>query len=257
MSLQACAELVRRGDPDRFLAAMAAPPPARAVLFPIYAFNVEVARAPWVTSEPMIAEMRLQWWRDALEEIGKGGPVRAHEVTTPLTQVLDDAGAALLDRLIQARRWDVYKDGFEDGAHFSEYLDATAGHLTWVAARALGSQTEGAVRDIAWASGLANWFLAIPELEARGRMPLVDGRAAAVCDLAGQGLRRLSRADPDKPARVALLATWRARALLKKAQALPASVAKGALQKSEFQRRFSLLWHARGIRTPQGFEKLS
>ena len=72
MSLQACADLVQRGDPDRFAAAMAAPVAARKVLFPLYAFNLEVARAPWVTEEPMIAEMRLQWWRDALGEIGGG-----------------------------------------------------------------------------------------------------------------------------------------------------------------------------------------
>ena len=49
---------------------MAAPLAARQILFPLYAFNVEVARAPWVASEPMIGEMRLQWWRDVLEEIG-------------------------------------------------------------------------------------------------------------------------------------------------------------------------------------------
>jgi phytoene/squalene synthetase len=73
MSLEACADLLRRGDPDRFLAAMAAPPAARRVLLPLYAFNLEVARAPQVTAEPMIAEMRLQWWRDALAEIAAGG----------------------------------------------------------------------------------------------------------------------------------------------------------------------------------------
>ena len=45
MSVEACAELVERGDPDRFRAIMAAPPEARAQLFPLYAFNLEVARA--------------------------------------------------------------------------------------------------------------------------------------------------------------------------------------------------------------------
>ena len=57
--LMACAELVQRADPDRFMAAMAAPVAARRVLFPLYALNVEIARAPWVTQEAMIAEMRL------------------------------------------------------------------------------------------------------------------------------------------------------------------------------------------------------
>ena len=55
MSLNACAALVERSDPDRFRATMAAPVAARRVLFPIYAFNVEVTRAPWVTQEVMIA----------------------------------------------------------------------------------------------------------------------------------------------------------------------------------------------------------
>ena len=118
MSFEACAGIVERGDPERFLAIMAAPVPARRVLFPIIAFNVEVARAPWVTQEPMIAEMRLQWWRDALDEIAEGKEVRKHAVTTPLAEVLTPHQARELDRLVAARRWDVYSAPFEDAAHF-------------------------------------------------------------------------------------------------------------------------------------------
>ena len=99
--IAACAALVQKADPDRFAATMAAKPAAREKLLPIYAFNVEVARAPWVTQESMIAEMRLQWWRDALEEIKAGGMVRRHEVVTPLALVLDGESAALLDQLIE------------------------------------------------------------------------------------------------------------------------------------------------------------
>ncbi len=246
MSLQACAELVKRGDPDRFLAAMAAPPAARAVLFPLYAFNVEVARAPWVTEEPMIAEMRLQWWRDALEEIGSGGPARRHEVVDALAPVLDAEGAALLDALIEARRWDVHREAFEDAATFEVYLDCTAGNLAWAAARALGaSEGEARLRDVAWAGGLANWFLAIPELEARGRLPLVDGRPAAVRALAQEGLSRLSRGKTvPREARPVALAAWRARPLLRQAARDPGRVAAGALVQSEFSRRLGLLWRA-------------
>ena len=64
--ISACARLLERGDAARFRAVMAAPAPLRPKLFAIFAFNLEVARAPWVTQEPMIAEMRLQWWQDAL-----------------------------------------------------------------------------------------------------------------------------------------------------------------------------------------------
>mgnify|MGYP000249325893 FL=1 len=55
MTVEACAALVERGDPDRFRAVMAAPVEARAQLFPLYAFNLEVARAPWVTQEVLMS----------------------------------------------------------------------------------------------------------------------------------------------------------------------------------------------------------
>lgn len=242
MTIAACAEIVRKGDPDRFLATMATPVAARRVLFPIFAFNVEVAKAPWVTQEPMIAEMRLQWWRDALAEIAKGGIVRKHEVVTPLALVLDALGAEILDKLIQARRWDIYTDPFDGADHFSEYLDATAGGLMWAAARALGTPTgEDALRDIGWASGLAQWFLAIPELEARGKRPLADGRPAAVQDLARTGLDRYRRARPPKSAKPVLLTGWRTRALLRRAVQSPTRVAENTLAEPEFLRRLTLL----------------
>ncbi|WP_372605332.1 squalene/phytoene synthase family protein [Actibacterium sp.] len=250
MTVQACADLVQRGDPDRFLAVMAAAPAARAVLFPIYAFNLEVARAPWVASEPMIAEMRLQWWRDALDEIAQGGVVRRHEVVTPLAEVLDGAGAAVLDDLIAARRWECYRDPFQDQADFDRYIDATAGHLMWVAARALGAGGgEAAIRDYAYASGVANWLRAVPALEARGRIPLLDGRPEGVAALATGALVRLKAARRAKrsvpaAARPALLAGWQAEAVLKLAATDPAAVIDERLVQSDFARKGGLLGQA-------------
>jgi phytoene/squalene synthetase len=248
MSLDACAALVERADPDRFGAAMAAPVAARAVLLPLYAFNVEVARAPWVTQEPMIAEMRLQWWRDALEEIGAGRPPRAHEVVTELARLLDAEAAGILDRAVAARRWDVYREPFEDGGHLADYIDATSGGLMWTAARALGAppETEPVVRDFAWGAGLAAFLRAIPDLEARGRRPLPDGRPGAVQMLAREGLQRIARARRSRHglprgAAPALYAGWQAAPILRQAAADPARVAKGALGLSEFSRRARLL----------------
>ncbi len=198
MSFAACAALVERSDPDRFRATMAGPVGARKILFPLYAFNVEVTRAPWVTKEDMIAEMRLQWWRDALEEIGAGGKVRKHEVVDGLAEVLDTEGAKTLDGLVNARRWDVYTDAFEDAAHLDEYIDATSGHLMWTAARLMGAKNETAVRDFAYGAGVANLLRAVPDLEERGRKPLVDGTHDGVGALAETAYLRLLRGDAPK-----------------------------------------------------------
>ncbi|MEM9426674.1 MAG: squalene/phytoene synthase family protein [Pseudomonadota bacterium] len=249
MSLQACADIVAKGDPDRFRAAMAAPVAARKMLFPLYAFNVEVARAPWVGSEPMIGEMRLQWWRDALEEIGAGGAVRKHEVTTPLAEVLDPVAAALLDKSVAARRWDLYKDPFEDNGHLVAYLENTGGALMWVAARALGAPeaARDGVRAYGTATALVRFLVAVPELEARGRIPLVDGRPEGIVGLVDRvsavltDRSGLKRALP-KPAHPALLEGWETARLLAMARRDPARVGDGTLRQSEFRKRLSLLY---------------
>jgi phytoene/squalene synthetase len=181
--------------------------------------------------------MRLQWWRDALAEIGQGGAVRRHEVTTPLSEVLDAEGAGTLDRLVAARRWDIYKDPFEDEGHFDAYLEATAAGLMWTAARALGATDEAAVRKVGWAQGLAAFLRAIPELEARGRRPLVDGRPEAVRALAEEGLRRLRAGLSAGAAGPATWPAFETGAVLRLAAKEPARVVSGDLVLSEFRRR--------------------
>ena len=245
----ACAEIVRKGDPDRFRATMAAPVVAREKLFPIYAFNVEVARAPWVTAEAMIAEMRLQWWRDVLDEVSSGSAVRQHEVATPLAEVIAPEEAALLDDLVVARRWDIYRDPFEGEAEFRDHLSKTSANLLLVAARALGRAPEQTVRAAGQALGIANWLRAIPALERAGRVPLVDGTPAAVKALAEEGLDLLStaragRRDVPREVQPALLTLWEAGAVLRAARATPSRVAEGTLTPAPIQSRARLMWQA-------------
>ena len=248
MSLQACADIVQKGDPDRFLAAMAAPVAARRALFPLYAMAIEVARAPWVTEEPMIAEMRLQWWRDALEEIAEGRDVRKHEVTSPLSEAISAAVAKDLDRLIALRRWDIYKEAFEDEAHFSDYLDATGGALMWAGAFTLGAapSAEKDIRRFGSATALTRFLMAVPELEARGRIPLVDGRPEAIAELASDALAGLPSdgqlmRQRAITARAALLEGWQTRPLLKQIARNPMRVARGEIGLSPIRKRARLL----------------
>ncbi len=243
MSVDACAGIVARGDPDRFAAVMAAPVALRGRLFVLYAFNLEVARAPWVTREPMIAEMRLQWWRDVPE-----APRRAHEVAGPLHDLIADAGLPVdvMDRLVAARRWDIYREAHADHAALDAYLEETAAGLMWLAARATGAPEamEPVARGLGWAAGLAAYLMAVPELEARGRVPLVDGRAEAVGALAARGLARLDAARRGGPRGPALLAGWQAAGLLRQVVRDPSVVADGRMGLAEVTRRGRLIWQA-------------
>ncbi|WP_461308342.1 squalene/phytoene synthase family protein, partial [Albidovulum sp.] len=187
MSLTECARLVERGDPDRFRATMAAPPALRARLWPLHAANLEIARAPWASGEPLVAEMRLQWWIDTIGGIGRGGRRPGHPVAEALAPLLaeDPALAPLLVAAAEARRRDCWREPFPDAAALEAYLAATAGNPAWAAARALGAPpaSEAAIRDFAWAAGLAAYLRAAAELAARGRVPFPDPRPAALAAL--------------------------------------------------------------------------
>jgi len=249
VSLDACAEIVRRGDPERFAATMAAPLAARRVMLPIYAFNVEVARAPWVSPEAMIGELRLQWWRDALEEIAHGAEPRRHEVVTPLSEALSPNLAAKLDALVAARRWDLYSEPFEDDAHFLEYTERTGGVLTESVAAALSAPTDSLsdFRSVGQSSAIAKFFVASAELTARGKQVFVGDPKAFVERHARGAWSRLTSVLPKVKRHPAAFETFAAEFLLKRALIDPQSVLDGTLQASQFRTRFRLLRASLGV----------
>ena len=240
---QAAAEAVQKGDPERFAATMACAPAQRDPLWALYAANLEIARAPWASAEPMVAEMRLQWWVDAFDALAETGCEPQHELGPALAPLR--AQAPLMAAIAEARRWDCWREPFADEAALWTYLDQTSGNLIWAAASALGAAPglEARARDFGAAAGLAALFAAVPELEARGRLPLPDGRPETVARLAQEGLARIARArgGRDPALQAAFLPGYLAPARLKRAAAQPLRVAEGQLDGSEFARRAALL----------------
>ena len=77
--------LIRRVDPDRWLTSrFIADPAARADVVALYAFDHELARARRVASMPLMGEIRLTWWREALDEVFEGRAVRRHPTAQAL-----------------------------------------------------------------------------------------------------------------------------------------------------------------------------
>lgn len=246
MSIAACAALVEKGDPDRFSATMAAPVAAREKLWPLYAYNLEIARAPFVTGEGLIAEMRLQWWVDTVEAAARGEPPRAHEVAGPLaTLIADGLPAAPLVAMAEARRRDIWREPFADEAALLSHIDSTAGNLMFAAGRSLGAGSEQPFRDAGRAQGLASWFLAVPELMARGLPCLPGDDPARIPELAQVGMAALDRARRKRAAvpaaaQPAFFPACLSAPILRGAAREPQSVQNGTLVPSEFRRRFAL-----------------
>jgi phytoene synthase len=135
------AEEVRKGDRDRFLCTLFAPPEHREALFAIYAFNLEIAKTRDVVSEPMLGLMRLAWWREAVDELFSGGPVRRHAVLEALAPLAEEGQLSRdeLIRMIDAREVDLSGEPPLDMAALEFYAESSAGALLLEALHLLGS----------------------------------------------------------------------------------------------------------------------
>ncbi len=167
--LSAVGRIVQRHDPDRFFTALFAPAVHRETLFVLYATNHELARAREVVSNPMLALIRLQWWREVAE-----GARRRHEVAGPLGEALDEGRLDAADILAMIDGRDAETEPVENVAAFEEYVRATAGSVAVAAGRALGGAAAevGALREIGSAYGVSGVLRSIPALARQSRTML-------------------------------------------------------------------------------------
>jgi phytoene synthase len=173
--------IVRQHDPDRFLTALFAPPDRRETLFLLYAVNHELARAREVVSNPMLALIRLQWWREVAE-----GARRRHEVAGPLGEALDDGRLVAADilRMIEGREAEA--DAVEDLAAFHAYVRGAFGGVAAAAGRALGAAGPAldVLCDLGAAYGVAGILRSVPVLARQDRcvLPLDVLRSAGLSE---------------------------------------------------------------------------
>ena len=161
-----CAAEVRRLDRDRYLAALFAPGMRRDALFALYAFNLETAKTAEVVSESLLGEIRLQWWRDAVDGLYDGS-MRAHPVLAALAEAIETCGLerSRFHAILDGRACDLRERPFQDLDALEEYVAGTAVPLVQLASRALGVEgdgTESFAREAGLGIGLAGVLRAIP-----------------------------------------------------------------------------------------------
>jgi len=174
-------KIARDGDPDRYASALFAPPRARDDLFALYAFNTELARIGEQVSEPQLGEIRLQWWRDALDRAA-ADEITGHPVVDAIGRTARRCALsrANLAGLIDARSFDVSTKIMPDAGALATYLANTAGALLLLAAEitSAGSRDvepaalEPVANTAGAAYGLTGLMRAMPFHAARGRVDL-------------------------------------------------------------------------------------
>lgn len=166
------ADFVRRHDPDRFLCALFAPAAKRDALLALTAYNHELARAREAATNPIAAQIRLQWWRDVVEEAAARAPARRHEVAGPLAAAIavGELDTGDLIAMADAREAETEEAIPSRGALIA-YLRGSSGGWAVAAGRLLGAPDAvlPALQTLGAAYGMAGILRSVPAHAAQGR----------------------------------------------------------------------------------------
>lgn len=203
---QAAASLVKARDLDRYWAALFAPAPARPALLALYAFNAELARIPFIASEPMPGEIRLQWWRDALDRAAPGIKT-GHPIADSFARAVMHYNFPRdrLIRMIDAYAPSLYGDLPADIPALNAYLQDTSGTIFELAALILAGRgskrTEAAAEQAGLAFGLTHLLSTLPQQVANRRLSL----PLSLLESKGVDLAGLFRGENSKSLGLALM----------------------------------------------------
>lgn len=141
---------------DRYLASLLAPKKFRPQLWALHAFAGEIAMVPLRVSEPMLGEIRLQWWRDTLSGLAcsnsTGHPVA--EALRPLLQQ-NSSMVNLFTGMVDARVFDLGGASMPDTQALATYCQKTEGAEFAIAAMILGESESLQLDEAAGHAGVS------------------------------------------------------------------------------------------------------
>lgn len=270
-----CDALLRREDKDRWLACLFLPKEARGHVQALYAFNLEIARVRSLVSEPILGEIRFQWWREVLAG-DRAGEAEAHPVATALLDTLESRAlpVAPLLGLIEARLFDLYAAPMPSLDDLEAYGRATAGALFALAAMVLDrdvgdSETArpafahagiayavtGLLRALPWHRASGQLYLPKDLLERNGAVveaaqaglasPALSSTLAELRRIVREHLAKAAASGPKGRAAAALLPACLCAAYLKQMEKPGYAPFETLVELPQWRRQW-LLWRAAG-----------
>ncbi len=168
-------EMARRLDKERYLAGLFASQDKRPHLYALYAFSAEIARIRDVVSDPLPGEVRARWWVDMLAG-RRGTEGESHPIAAALVDTMTRFKLPMddVERLIEARIFDLYDDPMPSMAELETYCGDTSGSLVRLSALVLADGRDLSSPEVVEQAGLA-WGLtgllrALPFHASRGQI---------------------------------------------------------------------------------------
>lgn len=149
----AVAAFVKSHDIDRYWACLFAPRQAQAPLLAVNAFFLDIARIPERVSDPMLAEVRLKWWYDAIAnatpETRTGNPNADAFLSGLWTYGFDRDGCL---RMVEARARQAFAEPLLHQTEAEAFFDAIHSPCYRQSCGILGAYGEGVKRAARYAA---------------------------------------------------------------------------------------------------------
>lgn len=138
---QSLLQELRGQDFDRYATCLFAPPEQRADLAALFLFNATLAQIRDQVTEPLLGNIRLQWWRDELGRLNNGNEAPAQ----PILEIIASWHRRGLDltpllTTIDARATDLDNPPFPTLSDYSSYRRNTSRPLGVMAAQLIGQE---------------------------------------------------------------------------------------------------------------------
>lgn len=181
-------------DPDRTFALTHVPGVIRPAVEAVFALDVRLGTIVASTTQPMVGQMRMTWWHEALTTLN-AGEERGEPVLDALAgSVIGHQGidGAMLARLVEG--WEVLLDPLPLGEEaLATYADARGTALFGLVAALLGQQSGGGHAGRGWALADFAWRCSDVETAAGARALAGDAMDGARLGDLPRPLRILTR----------------------------------------------------------------
>lgn len=160
-----CIEALK--ESDQYVQLLFLPSHLRGPAASILAFQQEIDRIPYLVSEPMPGEVRLQWWREVF--LGKRtGEANANPLANSLLSTIENFNLPPdgFVRFLDAKVFDLYNDPMPDRDTLEAYLGETNSFVYHMIALIIDVKNDTILADACGhagvALGIANIILQLP-----------------------------------------------------------------------------------------------
>ncbi|XP_076331270.1 NADH dehydrogenase (ubiquinone) complex I, assembly factor 6 homolog sicily [Tachypleus tridentatus] len=171
-----CADVLRKYDYENYLATLLLPKESRSAAIAIRAFNTELSQVKDMVSSTHAGTMRIQFWKDTLDQIFQGQPPQ-QPIALELARILKRQKLSKLwfQRMLDSRECLLSETGHQTIEELEDYAERSVSSVYYLILQSMGItdlQCDHAASHLGKCQGITNLLRGVPFNASRGRVYL-------------------------------------------------------------------------------------